>query len=239
MSGLFAILSTALSASPAAVLAASFVWGLLSILLSPCHLSGIPLVMAFVSGDRKTVPASRAFGLSLIFGLAVMLTVMVLGAITTGLGRIAGDIGSAGRLIIKILLALLFVVIGLCFFGLIRLPAISVDQSRFERGRKVTAFLLGALFGIGVGPCTFAFMAPVIGVILETARTRPILAFLIGLAFGAGHAGLIVLAGTFAPAVRNFLRWDESSRFSRIARLLLGGLFLLIAVYFVWKIFRP
>lgn len=46
---LFITLSKAMDGTPALAIAGSFIWGILSILLSPCHLSSIPLIVGFVN----------------------------------------------------------------------------------------------------------------------------------------------------------------------------------------------
>ena len=48
MDELFASLSQAVEGAPALAMAAAFAWGVLSILLSPCHLASIPLVVGFI-----------------------------------------------------------------------------------------------------------------------------------------------------------------------------------------------
>ena len=50
---LFSSLTTAMSGSFYPALLASFGWGILSILLSPCHLSSIPLVIGYISSQGQ------------------------------------------------------------------------------------------------------------------------------------------------------------------------------------------
>lgn len=46
--------------SPLVAVAGAFLWGVLSILLSPCHLTSIPLIVGFISGQEVTT-TRRAF----------------------------------------------------------------------------------------------------------------------------------------------------------------------------------
>ena len=39
----------------------------------------------------------------------------------------------------------------------------------------LAALILGLLFGIALGPCTFAYMAPVLGIVFQTAQTNYLL----------------------------------------------------------------
>ncbi len=60
MEELFSKLSHAVEGAPLVALGASFVWGILSIVLSPCHLASIPLSVGFISEQGK-VTVRRAF----------------------------------------------------------------------------------------------------------------------------------------------------------------------------------
>ncbi len=60
---LFVSLTAAVEGSPAVALGASLAWGILSILLSPCHLASIPLIVGFIGGQGP-MPPRRAFQIS-------------------------------------------------------------------------------------------------------------------------------------------------------------------------------
>ena len=94
--------------------------------------------------------------------------------------------------------------------------------------------ILGLIFGIALGPCTFAYMAPVLGVVFQTAQTNYLLAVLFLIVFGVGHCSVIVGAGTLTGKVQKYLNWSEESKsllwIKRICGILviLGGAFLII-----------
>jgi cytochrome c-type biogenesis protein len=96
METLFTTLTEALYGSFALALLASFVWGVLSILLSPCHLSSIPLIIGFLTakGEKET---SRGFLLAFTFAVGILFTIVIIGIITAALGRIMGDVGPYGK----------------------------------------------------------------------------------------------------------------------------------------------
>jgi cytochrome c-type biogenesis protein len=60
METLFVTLTRAVEGSALVALGASFAWGVLSILLSPCHLASIPLIVGFIDSQGRTT-ARRAF----------------------------------------------------------------------------------------------------------------------------------------------------------------------------------
>ena len=66
MESLFNWLSALVGSTIWVALAGSFLWGVLSILLSPCHLTSIPLIVGYISqGEHKSI--KRAFLTSLAF----------------------------------------------------------------------------------------------------------------------------------------------------------------------------
>jgi cytochrome c-type biogenesis protein len=237
LTDIFIFLSKAVSSSAGFAIPVAFLWGVLSILLSPCHLSSIPLIMAYISGQKQTT-TKAAFHISLLFGIGILLTVAVLGFVTAMLGRIMGDIGPWGQTIVNILLAIIFLVIGLYFLNIISLPFDAFFNNPKRGNRKwLTALLLGLIFGASVGPCTFAYMAPLLGVVFQTAGSHLARSLILVGAFAIGHAGIIVLLGTFTPLVKAILKWETKSKFANIVKTAIGILFILISVYFIYRIF--
>src|ERR1035437_5908232 len=96
MENLFTTLSHAVEGAPLIALAASLVWGILSVILSPCHLSSIPLIIGFIS-DQGKLTTRRAFGLSFLFGLGILVTITLIGVVTAAMGRMLGDVGKYGN----------------------------------------------------------------------------------------------------------------------------------------------
>ena len=92
------------------------------------------------------------------------------------------------------------------------------------RSRILAAFILGLIFGIALGPCTFAFMAPILAVTFTVADTAPVYAVALLLAYGAGHCAVIVAAGTATESVQRFLNWNEHSRGLKRVKAVCGSL---------------
>jgi len=89
MQEIFTTLTRAVEGIWFVALAASFIWGVLSILLSPCHLSSIPLIVGFIDKQGR-MSAKRAFVISTLFAVGILITI---GAITTAAGGMMGDAG--------------------------------------------------------------------------------------------------------------------------------------------------
>jgi cytochrome c-type biogenesis protein len=227
MDTLFTSLTDALYGSFSLALAASFGWGMLSILLSPCHLSSIPLVIGFLTARRE----KRVFDgivLAFIFAAGIFLSITVIGAITAASGRMMGDIGPYGKYIV----AGIFFVVGLSLLDVIRLPDIGMQVRPLHvRSVFLSAFVLGFIFGIALGPCTFAFMAPVLGLAFQLSVENPVKAGLLILLFGLGHCSVIVAAGGITTRIQAYLDWTNRSSVVRWTKHIAGFLVILGGVY--------
>ncbi len=226
---LFTWLSQALYATPLLAVGTALLWGVLSILLSPCHLTSIPLIIGFINGQGK-ITTRRAFWLSALFSIGILITIGLIGLITGLLGRMLGDIGSFGRYFV----AVIFIVVGLYLMELISLPFLNFqNQPKLKKRGLAAAFILGLIFGIALGPCTFAYMAPILAMVFSVSSTNLSFGILLLLMYAIGHCAVIVLAGTFTEVLRRYLQWNEQSQtISRIKKIcgilvILGGIYLI------------
>jgi len=154
LENLFTFLTESLYGSFGLALFASFTWGILSILLSPCHLSSISLIIGFLTsqGEKKT----------------------------SALGRVMGDVEPYGKWFV----AIVFFIVGLYLMDIIRLPDTGVGlRVPGIRSVVISAFALGLIFGIALGPCTFAYMAPILGIVYQLSTSNIPAAILLLLAF--------------------------------------------------------
>jgi cytochrome c-type biogenesis protein len=229
MEQIFTSLTRAIEGAPLIALSAAFIWGILSILLSPCHLASIPLIVGFID-EQGRISTRRAFWISLLFATGILTTIAAIGGLTADAGRIMGDLGPYANYFI----ALIFFVVGLHLLGVIPMPGNGPGQVNMKRRGALAAFILGLLFGIALGPCTFAFMAPLLGIVFKTGVKQPVYAGSLLLLYGIGHCTLIVLAGTFTEVVQRYLNWSEKSKGSLILKKICGLLVLLAGLYLVY-----
>lgn len=230
MEQLFTTLSHAVEGSAAIALGASFVWGILSIILSPCHLASLPLIVGFISGQGR-VSTARAGGIATLFAVGILITIAVIGAITAAAGRMMGDLGRWGNYFV----AAIFFVVGLYLLGVIPMPWSGPGQVNMKRKGLLAAFILGLVFGIALGPCTFAYMAPMLGVTFNLSKTAPVYGASLLLAYGIGHCSVIVLAGTFTEVVQRFLNWNEQSKGVTVLKYICGVLVILGGVWLIYS----
>jgi cytochrome c-type biogenesis protein len=226
---LFGTLNRAVEGAPLAALGASFAWGLLSVLLSPCHLASIPLIVGFMS-EQKGMTVGRAFRTALLFSLGVLASIALIGAITAALGRMLGNVGGW----VNYLVAAVFFMMGLHLLDVIPLPLGSPAGLRTVRRGYLAALAIGFVYGVALGPCTFAYMAPVLAVAFKSGATAPFFAAALITAFGLGHCAVITAAGTSVTKVQQYLRWSEDSRAMLVGRRVCGVLVILGGLYFLY-----
>ena len=226
---LFTILSRVIEGNPAIALSAAVGWGILSIVLSPCHLASIPLIVGFID-EQGRISTKRAFQIALLFSLGILITIGLIGAATAWAGRMLGDIGAGGNYLV----AAVFFLVGLHLMGVIPLPFTGPGQVKMKQRGRLAAFILGLVFGVALGPCTFAYMAPMLSVTFKLAAAHMAYGILLLLAYGIGHCAVIVFAGTFAESVQHYLNWNEASRGALILKKVCGVLVLLGGLWMIY-----
>ncbi|MGK2907832.1 MAG: cytochrome c biogenesis CcdA family protein [Desulfuromonadales bacterium] len=226
---LFTVLSQAVSGAPVLALSAAAGWGVLSILLSPCHLASIPLLVGFID-EQGQMNTRRAFIISNLFAIGILCSIALIGLLTALAGRMLGDLGPWGNWLV----AGIFFLFGLHLWGVIPMPWSGPGSIGMQLKGLWAALLLGLIFGIALGPCTFAFMGPVIGVALAEAAESMLYAAALLLAYGIGHCAVIVFAGTFTEQVQQYLNWNERSRGTLWIKRVCG---LLVMAGGIWMIY--
>ncbi len=241
MLALLSALSTWLYGAVWIALPAAFLWGMASVLLSPCHLAGIPLVIGYVSGRGDSSWRDTAFS-SLLFAAGILLTLAIIGLVTALLGTVMGATGSW----LTVLVGAVVLVFGLYLTGLLpeRLLEFSAQPKSWGRG-PLPALLLGLVFGLALGPCSFAFLAPLIGIAFSSAMVGAgspasgSLLYSISLFFfyAFGHCLVILLAGLMTERVKRYLAWSQRSAAPLVLRRASGGLVMAAGAYMIVSTF--
>jgi len=213
----------------AAAYAALYAWGILGMTLSPCSIATIPLVVGYV-GNTDAPDFKTAFKISLVFSLGVFVNLAFLGGLLASAGLFLGGIDQYTNYIV----ACVFVLFGLHLLGLISIPWFrgSSGPTTKHTGLK-GALALGTLSGLALGPCSFAYSAPVILLAMQTASTDIVRALLLVMAYGAGHSTVIIAAGSATDVFSRFVSkgGQGSVWLGRISGLLL----LAAAAYLVYN----
>lgn len=229
MEKLFTVLTQAVQGTPAIALGAAFIWGILSIILSPCHLASIPLIIGFID-EQGRLSTRRAFVISTLFSVGILITIGLIGVITAVMGRMMGDVGRYGNYFV----AAVFFIVGLHLLGVIPMPWSGPGKVGMKRKGMFAALILGLIFGVALGPCTFAYMAPMLGVTFSLAATNIMYGVFLLFMYGIGHCSVIVLAGTFTEVVQHYLNWNERSKGAVILKKVCGILVILGGLYMIY-----
>ena len=207
--------------------AGCFLWGMISVLFSPCHLASIPLIVAYVGGQEKAVKPKEAGGYAAVFTLGLFITIAVIGIICTLLGRMLKDVGNYWQVLIGALLIW-------AALGVLGVEACSISGSslyRLSLRGIYGAFVLGLAYGVLSGSCTFGFIMPVLAVV--AVQQKVLTGVLMILLFALGHCLPIVAAGSSTALVRRLMEnssWQGAGNwFRKGAGVVIG----LLGVYFI------
>ena len=204
-----------------------FLWGMVSVLLSPCHLASIPLIVAYVGGQEAALKPRQAAHYAVAFSVGLFITIALIGIVCALLGRMLGDVGNYWQ----ILVGLILIWVAL---GMMGVEACSMSGSllyRLNLRGIGGAFVLGLAYGVLSGSCTFGFIAPILAVI--TVQQEVATGILFITLFALGHCLPIVIAGSSTAMVRKLIEnqaWQGAGLWFRKGA---GALIAVLGIYFI------
>jgi len=203
------------------------VWGMISVLFSPCHLASIPLIVAYVGGQETTLVPRQAVAYSVTFTFGLFVTIAAVGAVCALLGRLLGDVGSYWQILIGGVL----VWVGLGMLGVEKCTMSGSLLYRLSFKGLSGALALGLGYGILSGSCTFGFIAPILAIITVQQKVTTGVVFI--LLFAMGHCLPIAFAGCSTAAVRRLVEnsaWQGAGGWFRKGA---GAIICLLGLYFI------
>jgi len=227
MDSVFLTVNEWMSAGSAIAAVACFLWGMISVLFSPCHMASIPLIVAYVGGQQQVLKPRDAAQYSVAFTLGLFITIALVGIVCALLGRMLGDVGSYWQ----VLVGLVLVWVALGMLGVEKCSMSGSLLYRLNLRGVFGAFGLGLAYGILSGSCTFGFIAPILAVI--TVQKEIATGVLYILLFAVGHCIPIMAAGSSAAAVKGVLenaRWQGAGNWFRKGA---GVVIVMLAAYFI------
>jgi len=183
-----------------------FLWGMVSVALSPCHMASIPLIVSYVAGQEKSMHSKSAACYAAAFTMGLFITIALVGIICSLLGRMLGDIGPWWSILVGVIL----IWVALDMLGVQACSMSGNLMARLHMRGISGAFILGLAYGVLSGSCTFGFIAPILAII--TIQQKIAIGILFIVLFGIGHCIPIAVAGSSAALVRRVL---ENSRFQK------------------------
>lgn len=210
-----------------------FLWGVVSVLFSPCHLASIPLIVGYVAGQDRLVEGRQAAVFAGLFTFGLFLTIAAIGVICAWLGRMLGDVGPYWTIVVGLILLW----VSMDMLGVAKCSMGGSLMGRFKLRGMSGAFVLGLAYGILSGSCTFGFIAPILAII--TVQEKIMTGILLIVLFGLGHCIPIVIAGSSTAMVRRLMAnasWQRGgTAFRRLAGILIG----VMGLYFLIRPFLP
>ncbi len=213
-------------------LATAFIWGIFSVILSPCHLTSIPLVIGYITSHNKNLKNKKAFVISIMFSVGILASIILVGAITISMGRLFGDVGILSDLVV----IGIFLIFGLYLLDVNVFKFIPLNIDLKTRFKNSPALILGIIFGVSLGPCTFAYIAPILGFTFKISTVDLFRSIALLTFFAAGHCITIALAGVSGNAVNKYLQRTNSGNALKYFQKFLGILFIGIGLYFIFNI---
>lgn len=199
-----------------------FIWGMISVLLSPCHLASIPLIVAYVGGQDKIIKGRQAAVYAALFSTGLFITIVIVGIICAMLGRMLGDVGPYWTILIGTIL--LWISADMLGIAKCTLSGSMMGKLRIKGG--LGAFVLGLAYGVLSGSCTFGFIAPILAII--TVQKEVATGVILILLFAIGHCLPIAIAGSSTATVKRLMANSAFGRgsiwFRRGAGVLIAGL---------------
>ena len=90
------------------------------------------------------------------------------------------------------------------------------DYRKSQTDQHLAAFILGLVFGVALGPCTFAYMAPMLGVTFKVSAAHPVYGASLLAAYGLGHCLVIAAADAGATLARDLINMPNHRAFVRM-----------------------
>jgi cytochrome c-type biogenesis protein len=204
-----------------------FIWGMISVLFSPCHLASIPLIVGYVGGQEKMVHPRQAGLYSVLFTSGLFLTIALIGIICALLGRMLGDVGNYWQILVGIIL--IWVALGM--LGVEKCSLSGSLLYKLNLKGMFGAFVLGLAYGVLAGSCTFGFIAPILAII--TVQEKVVIGILYIILFATGHCLPIVIAGSSTAAVKKLLENSTWNGAGHWFRKIAGSTIALLGIYFI------
>ena len=191
---------------------------------TPCSLSSIPLVVAYVGGTANN-DTKKSFRLSLIFALGMTITFTVLGIVASLAGKLIGRAASWWYIILGILMVLMALQTWEVFNFI---PSTFLISKNTRRG-YIGALIAGILGGIFSSPCATPVLIALLA--LVASQGKLLWGVLLLLLYSVGHSILVIIAGTSMGFVKKLTSNEKYGRASKIIKIVLGSLIMLLAFY--------
>ena len=188
--------------------------------LGPCSLSLLPITIAYIGGSNNKNNEIKI----LSFCSGVILSLILLGALSGFLGKIYGQVPH----IFTTSISIFAILMGLNLLGIIKFQLPNSPNFKFIE-EKVPRFLsplvAGVAFGLASSPCITPVLATLLAWVSQTKN--PILSIIFLFFFGLGQVMPLIIAGIATDNLRKLL---ELRQFSQIIPSLSGFILITLGI---------
>ena len=213
----------------------AFVLGFLTS-LTPCVYPVIPIIMGYI-GSQSGGSKLKGFYLSLFFVLGLGIVYSLLGLFAAASGSMIG--ASFQNPIMVIVIASIFILMGLSLAGLFEIPVPSSISARIQAGgyksKIIGSLIIGGVAGIIAAPCAGPVLIAILSWISLTRNL--LLGFLVMFVFSLGMGVIFVLVGTFTGIISSLPKsgkWMSGVKNAFAILLMVGGLLVLGLIIPAW-----
>jgi len=208
-----------------------FLWGMVSVAFSPCHIASIPLIVGYVAGQERALNARDAACYAGVFSIGLFISIALVGIVCSLLGRMLGEVGPYWTILVGAIL----IWVALDMWGVSHCSMSGSLMGRIKVKGMIGALVLGLAYGILSGSCTFGFIAPILAII--TIQQKILIGILYIVLFGIGHCIPIAVAGSSTATVRKLLENSSFHEGSQWFRKCAGAAIALLGLYFIVRPF--
>lgn len=203
--------------------------------LTPCVYPVIPIVMGYI-GTRSGNKKLKGFYLSIFFVLGLSLVYSIFGVIAATTGTMMGV--SFQNPVVVIVIAAIFIVMGLSLAGFFEIPVPSSISSKVQSGHKsevLGSILVGGVSGIIAAPCVGPVLIALLSWISQTGNIM--LGFWLTFTFSLGLSVIFLVVGTFSGVISAMPKggnWMNYVKYFFSLMLLGGGIYFLTTIAADW-----
>ncbi|MGC9975875.1 MAG: cytochrome c biogenesis protein CcdA [Syntrophales bacterium] len=196
--------------------------------LTPCMYPMVPITIAFI-GAHSSGSKVKSLTLSIVYVLGMSVTYTILAAVAALTGKLFGQIQTNPWTLF--IVANICILMGLSMLEVfvlpIRVPGFLAKAQPKKRG-IAGSFLIGAISGLVVGPCT----TPALAVLLSFVATSQNIVFGMSLffIFAFGMGTLLIAVGTFAGLLTSL---PKSGMWMTKVSHICGWILLAVGEYFL------
>ena len=209
---------------------AAYLGGLV-ISFTPCTYPLIPVTVGFI-GAQCPSSKLRGFFLSLFYVGGLACTYSILGGAAALSGRLFGQMQTTPWTY--------FIMANLCLImGLSMLDVFNISLPVPQKLMKLTgnsdkkgffvSFLMGAVSGVVIGPCTAPVLAVLLGYV--AVKTNLLLGMSLLFVFAFGMGTLLIIVGTFAGVIASL---PKSGKWMTKIKIIFGLILIGAAEYFLY-----